>query len=175
MPIPGPRTQDGPVPGFRNPERRLPDLFNQWDRPGPIAYPGRTPGLMVITLRGCILGAGQIRRFWRQSVNLSPAQAAYSWSQNAPQPGRPIVSPGGFEITRALRYMTRSVYMGAGEDNTRYAGLHTVVPKKNRYKPVTINSGQRRGTPTVRNRLTSFGSRVTPINPALPAAEDQSS
>lgn len=128
---------------------------------------------MVLSLRGCRLGAGQIRRMWRQSVNLIPAQAAYSWTDSAPGPGRAIVSPGGVGITRALRYMTRMVYMGTGEDNTRFAALHTVVRKQNTYKTVTVNTGQNRNRPTVRNRLTSFGSRVPTLNSAVAAAENQ--
>jgi hypothetical protein len=129
--------------------------------------------MMAITLRGCRLGAGQIRRLWRQSVNLVPAQAPFSWSENAPGDGGPVVSPGGYGITRALRYMTHSVYMGSGEDNTRYAALHTVVRKQNMYKTVTINTGQVRNRPTVRNRMTSFGSRVPTLNRAVQAAESQ--
>lgn len=164
MPIPGPRTQTGPAEGYRNPGGEQPTRWNPWLWPVTVPWPGRSPGTMVITLRGCVLGAGQIRRFWRQSVNLIPAQAPYSWTKNAPAPGRPVQSPDGVDITRALRYMTRSLYMPAGDDNTRFAGLHTVVPKRNRSKPVTVGFGQKRNAPTVRNRLTSFGSRVQPLN-----------
>lgn len=175
MPIPGPRTQSGPAEGYRNPDNAEPVLFNHWLRPAPVYWPGRSPGTSLISLRGCILGAGQIRRLWRQSVNLIPAQAAYSWSENAPAPGRGIVSPiGGVGITRALRYLTHSLYIAGGTDNTRYAALHTVVRKANAYKTVTVNVGQNRNRPTVRNRLTSFGSRVPTLNQQVAAAEGQS-
>lgn len=173
MPIPGPRTQDGPVSGYRNPDMAAPDLFNHWKRPAPISWPGRSPGYMAITLRGCRLATGQIRRFWRQSVNLIPAQDAFSWSGNAPGTGGGNPGWRGFEITRALRYMTKSVYMPAGVDNTRYAALHTVVNKENMYKTVTVNHGQVRNRPTTRNRMTSFGSRVPSLNSAVQAAESQ--
>lgn len=173
MPIPGPRTQTGPVPGYRNPEGAAPTLFNLWDRPAPVYWPGRTPGYMTVTLRGCRLAAGQIRRLWRQSIDLIPAQASYSWSESAPGAGGPIVSPGGFYLTRALRYMTKSVYMGAGIDHSRYDMLHTAVYKQNMYKTVTVNSGQRRNPPTVRNRMTSFGSRVPTLNEQASAAQNQ--
>lgn len=173
MPVPGPRSQFGPDPGYRNPENAAPTLFNQWKRPAAIFWPGRTPGLMTVTLRGCVLAAGQIRRMWRQSVDLIPAQAPYSWSQNAPGPDRPVLTPGGFEVTRALRYMTRSVYLGAGIDNTRYDELHTVVKKQNYYKTITVGRGQTRSRPTIRNRLTSFGSRVPTLNERVAAAEAQ--
>ena len=173
MPVPGPRTQHGPDTGYRNPESRAPNFFNHWNRPDSIWWPGQTPGMMIVTLRGCVLGAGQIRRLWRQSIDMIPAQAGFSWTDNAPSPGRPVVSPGGFHITRALRYMSRSIYMGGGIDNTRYEMLHTHVAKQNMYKTVTINRGQTRSRPTVRNRLTSFGSRVPTLNTQVQAAEGQ--
>jgi len=173
MPVPGPRTQVRPDPGYRNPEGREPNLFNHWLRPGPVLWPGRSPGLSVISLRGCMLAAGQIRRLWRQSVDKIPAQAAFSWTENAPAPGRPVVSPGALDVTRALRYMTRSVYMGAGIDHTRFDALHTKIVNQNVYKTVTVNVGQVRGRPTVRNRLTSFGSRVPTLNQQVAAAEQQ--
>lgn len=169
MPIPGPRNQFGPDPGYRNPDNAVPDFFNQWNRPGPVFWPGRSPGMMTITLRGCIQAAGQIRHLFRQSVGLIPAQGAYSWTdnENDTNPGAPV------DITRALRYKTQSVYIGAGVDNSRYAALHTVVKKVNAYKTVTVAAGSVRGRPTVRNRLTSFGSRVPTLNTAVAAAQDQ--
>ena len=160
MPIPGPRTQTGPDPGYRNPGREQPNRFNPWLWPFPTVSPGRSPGTMFIALRGNVLGFGQIRLLWRQAINYFPAAGAYSWttSENDRQGGPPL------GITRALRYMTRSVYAAAGDDNTRYAGLHTVVPKYNRGKQVTVGAGQRRNPPTLRNRNTSFGQRVPPLN-----------
>lgn len=171
MPVPGPRTQNGPVDGFRNPGQEQPDRNNLWSRPGPVLAPGRSPGTMVLTLRGCILGAGQIRTLWRQSVNLIPGSPAFSWSENAPAPGRGFPHPGGFGITRALRYMTRSVYVPGGVDNTRYIGIHTHVANFNVGKAVTVNAGQVRNRPTVRNRMTSFGSRVPTLNQPATSAE----
>lgn len=174
MPIPGPRTQHGPLPGYRNPESREPDLFNLWKRPGPVPWPGRTPGMMVITLRGCVLGAGQIRRLWRQSVNFTPAQSAFSWTDNKPQPGHSNATPAaGFEVTRALRYLTRSLYVGGGIDHTRFDELHTVVRQEHYYKQITVGRGQTRSRPTVRNRLTSFGSRVPTLNHTMSAAQTE--
>ena len=176
MPVPGPRTQFAPDPGYRNPDSESPIKFNLWLRPGPVRQVGRTPGTMIATLRGCILGAGQIRRMWRQSINYIPAQPPYSWTGNGPGPDRPGMTPPPFMVTRALRYMTRSVYMGAGIDNSRFAGLHTAFPPRgqrsleSRGFRVTAAAGSVRGRPTVRNRLTSFGSRVPPINKPVDAA-----
>lgn len=171
MPVPGPRTQFGPDEGYRNPDNAAPTLFNHWERPGPIWWPGRSPGTMFLTLRGNRLAFGQIRRLWRQAVDVIPAQAPFSWSANG-------LSNGGlnmptFQVTRALRYMTRSVYIGGGVDHSRYDELHTIVRKENMYKTVTVNAGQKRNAPTVRNRLTSFGSRVPTLNKAVAAAEQQ--
>lgn len=133
-----------------------------------------TPGLMFVTWRGNVLGPGTIRRMWRQTVNLIPAQAAYSWSENSPQPDRPIAHhPGPDGVTRALRYMTRSIYAGSGIDNTRFSGLHTNIPLRVRSKPVTIGAGQVRTRPTVRNRITSFGSRVPTLNQPVDGASPQ--
>ena len=174
MPIPGPRTQFGPDPGYRNPGFEQPNRINMWKRPGPVFWPGRTPALMAITLRGCVLAAGQIRSLYRQTVNFTSAQDAYSWTANGL--GADGI-PNGVRVvglTRSLRYMTKSLYMGAGIDNSRYENLHTLVRKENFYKPVTLAQGSVRGRPTVRNRLTSFGSRVPTLNQAVDAASNQS-
>lgn len=169
MPVPGPRNQFGAVPGFRNPDGEQPNKFNLWLRPGPVWWPGRTPGMMTITLRGCVLGFGQIRQLWRQAVDFIPAQGAYSWTGNGPD--QPPVQAVG--ITRALRYMTRSVYMGQGIDNSRYEGSHTAIEHGINSKPVSVAAGSVRGRPTVRNRMTSFGSRVQTLNSNVAAAESQ--
>lgn len=171
MPVPGPRTQQGPIPGYTNPDGEDMNRVNLWGRPAPVAQEGRTPGLMGVSLRGNVLGAGTIRKLWRQSVNYFSAQPDFSWTAN-----RHLTDPTsarGFQLTRALRYMTRSVYMGSGIDNTRFAGLHTVIKPRVNSKPVTLGAGQVRTRPTVRNRITSFGSRVPTINQPVQASEDQ--
>lgn len=170
MPVPGPRTQFRPLPGYTNPDGDTPDRINPWEWPEPIAEPGRSPGTMVLSLRGNVLGAGQVRRLWRQSVQYIAAQASYSWTDSAPGPGRPITRPGALGLTTAVRYMTRSLYAAGGTDNSRFGALHTTVHPKVRSKPVSLNAGGVRNRPTVRNRLTSFGSRVTPLNSKVPAA-----
>jgi hypothetical protein len=137
-----------------------------------VGWDGRSPGVMERTLRGCVLAAGQIRKLWRQSVTYYAGQAPYSWTDNRPAPGRPSYrAEHGFGITRALRYRTLSVYAWGGADNSRLSELHTVVLPRVRSKPVTTPAGAKRTAPTVRNRLTSFGSRVTPINETVQAAE----
>lgn len=171
MPVPGPRTQARPLPGYSNPGNEQPHRFNLWERPPPVARVGETPAVQYINRRGNVLAVGQIRQLWRQVVGFIGAPAPYSWTGNAPNPGQPSVSPRGFQITRALRYLTRSYYAPAGADNTRFAGLHTRIQPKARSKPVTLGAGLTRSRPTVRNRMTSFGSRVPPINHPVPAAD----
>jgi hypothetical protein len=168
MPVPGPRTQFGPDPGYTNPDHELPDRFNLWQLPPPVAMEGRSPGLMAVTLRGCVQGAGQIRQMWRQSINYTMSQPGYSWTENGHIGEHAIHAVG---ITRALRYMTRSFYMGSGIDNTRFEGLHTEIMPRVKSMPATLGSGQVRTRPTVRNRTTSFGSRVPTINRPSAAAE----
>lgn len=157
--------------GYRNPHDEHPDRYNLWKRPGPIVEPGRSPATMVVSLRGNILGAGTIRRLWRQTADYIAPQSPFSWTANAPGPGRPAFTGGGFQISRALRYMARSVYIAAGSDSTRYSALHTQITQRVNSKPVTLGAGNVRGMPTVRNRLTSFGSRVTPLNSRVSAAQ----
>jgi len=171
MPVPGPRTQFGPDPGFRNPEATTPTFINHWDGPHPVSYAGETPGMMVLTRRGMVLAAGQIRRMYKQAVNYIPASPPYSWTGNGPQPGRPEAAPPPFEITRAWRYLTRSMYMGAGSDNTEHWGGHTYVTPQHINPTPTVGAGNTRNNPTVRNRLTSFGSRAPTLNQRVQAAQ----
>jgi hypothetical protein len=171
MPVPGPRTQDRPLSGYSNPGGEQPDRINRWSRPAPAVQVGRTPNTMFMSLRGNILAPGTVRRMWRQVADMIPAQEPYSWTHNAPAPGRQVAIPRGFQITTALRYMARSVYIAGGTDATRFTALHTKIPQRVHSKPVTLNAGGVRNRPTVRNRLTSFGSRVPPLNNAkVPAA-----
>lgn len=172
MPVPGPRGQDAPFPGYRNPDAEQPDRINRWLRPGPVAQVGRTPNTMFTALRGNVLAAGTVRRLWRQVADMVPASASFSWTENAPAPGRGVRSPSGFRITTGLRYMTRSLYAAGGTDASRFTALHTKVQPKVHHKPVSVGSGQARSRPTVRNRLVSFGTRVPTLNQKVPAANE---
>lgn len=175
MPVPGPRFgQDRSAQGYGNPDEQLPLRFLRV-LPRFLAWAGQSPGLMETDLRGMVLLPVQVRRFWRQAIDYVAPQAPSSWTSNTPgPPGGPgdafqVVGQG---ITRALRYKTQSFYVAAGTDGTRFSELHTVVLPHARGKPVTVAAGSVRYAPTVRNRLTSFGSRVPPLNPRVSAAED---
>jgi hypothetical protein len=170
VPVPGPRTQNRDLTA-RNPDGEHMRFFERTPYHG-IPWLGRSAATMERTLRGCVLAAGQIRKLWRQSVTYYAGQAPYSWTDNRPRPDAPSYNaPHGFGITRALRYRTLSVYAWGGADNSRFSELHTVVLPRARSKPVTVPAGAKRTAPTVRNRLTSFGSRVTPVNSKVDAAE----
>lgn len=167
MPLPGPRTQSGPLPGYRNPNHETPTRLNHWNSPEPQYVPGETPGTTIIDRRASVLGFGVVRTLWRQAINYIAAQGPYSWTSN----GITKTSPRGFQITRALRYMATSAYVSAGTDNTRIYGIHTNINPKANQKTVTLGAGNVRNRPTIRNRMTSFGSRVPPINSVYPGAE----
>jgi hypothetical protein len=152
--------------GAKNPDGEQPDFFRSMPYHG-LAEEGRSPGLMERTLRGCVLAAGTVRKMWRQSPGYIGAADDYSWTRNGPAA---IAERMPFQITTALRYMTRNLYVAGGTDNTRLSELHSAVLPRVRSKPVSVAAGSKRGMPTVRNRLTSFGARVPPINQRVAGA-----
>jgi hypothetical protein len=178
MPVPGPRAQRAPLPGYRNPENRTPDFLNRWDEPRPHMQAGRTPGTMVLTLRGMRLATGQVRRLYKQKFNEIIPAGPYDQVTLAPSNLVPPSHHAGVDITMGYRYMIRSTYVGAGDGLSRWGGtgrpLHQSTQMKHVNPTPTLGAGNKsRGRPTVRNRLTSFGSRVPTINQPLPAAQGQ--
>lgn len=121
---------------------------------------GVTPGLMETDTRGSRLAPGIVRTLWRQLAAFIPGPPAFQVSLSPAVP------------QRQLRYKTTSYYLPAGSDNSRFSALHTVILQKSRSLPPNLSGGVRRGMPTTRNRITSFGSRVTPLNRRLSAAEE---
>jgi hypothetical protein len=113
---------------------------------------------METDLRPGTLAPGEVRRLWRPLVHPVPAPPPFE------------VSAQPCTITRATRYSTRSFYRPAGSSNTRFIGLHTVIKMAIRHKEITRGGGGTIGRPTVRNRMSSFGSRVPPLNPRVKAA-----
>ena len=167
MPVPGPRTQHRPDGGYRNPDGELPLRF-RLAPPRHLEMAGRSPGTMETNLHGRVLAAGTVRRLWRQALQYVGGGQTFSWTANLEEPGH----NHGFEITRALRYVARSFYHPAGTDNTRLSELHTLVSPQVRSRYVTLAAGSVRSRPTVRNRLTSFGERVQPLNTRVQAGEE---
>jgi len=126
-----------------------------------IVRPGETPGTSETDRSTGIEAAGQIRRLWHQLISPVPAPPPFP------------VSAAPFTGQRTIRYRAQSVYRRAG-NQLRFArggvqGLHTVIVQQSRQDRPTIGTGQNRNRPTVRNRMTSFGSRVPPLNPRVPA------
>ncbi len=157
-----------PVPGQpRNPFGQTPDRF-VLHAPRFVAQAGRTPGLMEEDLRHDRQQAATIRRNWRQAVDYLGMGFVFSWTHNAADPGRGTL--GRDQVTRALRYLASTRYVGAG-NFLAYGAPRPLVPGRHSSRPVTVQTGNRQMRPTVRNRLTSFGSRVPPINSGVPAAE----
>lgn len=151
MPVSGrPRNPHGDTRFNRFHERR--QVFVQ--------RPGASPGLMdVDDTRVDTAAAGTIRRLWEQAVNMIPAPPAFPVSQ----------APLG--ITRALRYKASTTFHRSGNENTRFGAARAIVAPRHNSRPVTIAAGNQQGRPTVRNRMTSFGSRVPTVNRPAPAAE----
>ena len=149
-----------PVPGQpRNPLGQTPTRFHTRRRVF-VERPGASPGLMdVDDTRVDTAAPGTIRRLWEQAVNMIPAPPPFP------------VSAAPTTITRALRYRASSLYQRAGNSNTREGRTRPIRPPRHHGRPVTIAAGNQQGRPTIRNRMTSFGSRVPPVNPPSPAAE----
>jgi hypothetical protein len=181
MPVPGPRAQRAPLPGYRNPEQRTPTFINRWDEPVPTIQLGRSPGTMLMTLRGQRLATGQVRRLYKQKTNEIQPGAPYNQVALTPSSSNPAAHHQPVGISQGWRYMISSRYIGAGDGLSRWGGtgrpLHQKSTSFRHVNPTpTLGAGNKsRGRPTVRNRLTSFGSRVPTINSVLPAAEGQTS
>lgn len=150
-----------PVPGRpRNPHGHT--TFDRWHENQQVfvSRPGASPGLMDIDdTRVDVAAGGTIRRLWRQAVNFIPAPPPFPVSQ-AP-----------LAITRALRYRASTTFQRAGNSNTRFGARRPFIVTRHNMRPVTIAAGNQQGRPTVRNRMTSFGSRVPTVNRASTAAE----
>jgi hypothetical protein len=156
-----------PVPGRpRNPEGELPLRFRDVPH-AVVVVEGETPGTKETSLRGNVLAPGTVRTLWRQTVAYIGAAPAYSWTANSSFFTRARL----FQPTRALRYMARSFSLPAGSDETRFGAPRPHQEHETRQPHPTITAGTRRNRPTVRNRMTSFGSRVQPIVSRVSGAE----
>lgn len=144
----------------RNPLGQTPTRFRERPRVH-VQIPGQTPGTMEHEDWAPEQAQGTIRRLWRQVMSGQPGPPPFPVSQ----------APAIF--TRALRYKAASTYKGAGSQNTRLTMLHTVVRMVARQPRPVLEAGTRRARPTVRNRMSSFGSRVQPLNRRAPAAQKE--
>jgi hypothetical protein len=149
-----------PPPGRpRNPLGETPNRFHARRRVF-VERPGASPGLMDVSdTRVDTAAPGTIRRLWEQTINMITAPPPFPVAQ-APT-----------TITRALRYKASTVFHRSGNENTRFGARRPIRPGRHHGRPVTIAAGNQQGRPTIRNRMTSFGRRVTPVNAPSPAAQ----
>lgn len=122
---------------------------------------GRSPGVQHFELSLDTTAPGQIRRLWRQAIDYIGAGPPVSWTENGIR-RRPLQVDG--QITRALRYKASSLFRGTGSSNTRFGAPRPIVQHRHNQPRVTRGAGNLAARPTLRNRLTSFGSRVPPTN-----------
>lgn len=151
MPPPGrPRNPHGDTSLNRFHERR--QVF--------VSRPGASPGVMdVDDTRVDTVAPGTIRRLWQQAVNMIPAPPPFP------------VAEAPLAITRALRYKASTVFRRAGNENTRFGARRPITAARHNQARVTVAAGNQQGRPTVRNRMTSFGSRVPTVNRPAAAAQ----
>lgn len=119
---------------------------------------GESPGTMETDTRSDTIAPGSIRRIWQQFAAFIPAPPPFPVSLSPAMP------------QRQQRYKTQNLYLPAGSDNSRFNNLHTVILQKARSQPATLSAGTRRGRPVIRNRISTFGSRVPPLNRRSPSA-----
>lgn len=141
-----------------NPFGQTPTRFRERPRVH-VTVPGQSPGTMESDDSATEQQPATIRRLWRQVLSGQPGPPPFPVAQ----------APAVF--TRALRYRAATTYKPAGTLNTRLSMLHTVVRMVARQPRPILEAGTRRARPTVRNRMSSFGSRVPPLNPRVRAAQ----
>lgn len=174
-----------PVPGQpRNPELERPTRFQrrreQFNPEGlapnrftsqpylDVERRGQSPGTQDLDTRADRQQHATMRRLWRQSVAPIPAAPSFSWTANSPAYSVGLVA---FELTRALRYMASTRYLPAGTLNSRFGAPRPVVVQGAYGKRANVSGGTTQRRPVLRNRITSFGSRVKPLNNPVAAAE----
>lgn len=106
------------------------------------------------------LADGDVHGNWRSSVGSIAGPAPFSWVDNPPL------------ITRPLRYRVISIFRGAGNSaSMTNAAPRPVRVRQARMSAIVRLAGNAPAKPSVRNRLTSFGSRVPPVNQPSPNAQ----
>ena len=157
----------------------VPGLDNTWVHPNPF---GQTPDFFhrrAVLLQGRrmdlwperTMAPGTIRRFWGRVANMISGGWAFNWSRNLFDD-----APDGVNgvVTTSCRYMISTRYTNTGGNDLSNPGArdYKEYPAyRHAPNPAIIRAGQQQGRPTVRNRITSFGSRVPPINDVLPSQQ----
>lgn len=140
-----------PRPARRQPRRRV--VFVQ--------RTSQTDGLDGISTPPR-LAPGSIRRDVYTQINSIPAPPPFGWADN------PRI------FTNPLRYRVSTRFRRIGNSRAINAALRPIVRRQVAVSTVTRQVGNKPSQPTVRNRLTSFGSRVPPLNQPSPNAQGAS-
>jgi hypothetical protein len=122
---------------------------------------GMTPGVQDIDRSADKAAPGTIRRLWKQTVNFIPAGPQLSHTLNHVTSTPTVLAA---PLTVATRYRASTVFRGAGSTNTRFGAPRPIITPRHNQPRITLAGGNLQGRPTSRNRLTSFGSRVPPVN-----------
>lgn len=116
------------------------------------------------------LADGTIREFVMPIVNAISGGSAFNWTRNANDD-----APDGVNgvDTNPVRYRVSTAFLGQGNQlsNPRARSFVQYPSRPHAPNPVFLRAGQQQGKPTIRNRITSFGSRVPPINQPLPSEQ----
>lgn len=150
MPIAGvPRNPFGEVPGSNERSRRNhPNLVAARDQD--------TAG------RHTVAEPGTIRRFIRAAVGYTGAAQPFSWTRNAFSDESGEVQ-GPVTSTKRFLISTRD-FLTAGNQRSNPIERAPIVRQPQAPPIPIVYAGNLQHRPTVRNRMTSFGSRVAPIN-----------
>ena len=112
---------------------------------------------------------GKVRRWFTVTTQPVPATPPFSWPRDSFDAQTGGLVPG----CQPIRYLISDNCQGdEGGNQLSNPGARAVTPFiRSAGNPPLIRAGQQQGRPTVRSRLTSFGSRVPPINQAYPSEQ----
>lgn len=121
---------------------------------------------------------GTIRRWWRTPIGFITAKGSsdFSWTRNdfdeLPDNRDQYGNPIRLQVTGALRFLvsTRDV-LTAGNQRSNPIARTVTPPRSFQPAPPLTWVGNKQHRPTIRNRMSSFGSRVPPENAESPDAQ----
>lgn len=114
-----------------------------------------------------LLAPGFLRRWWMRDPNADIfGSPDFSWSRNNFETHRAV---NGVVSTTVGRYMTTaSVRHMVGDALVNPLERAAVGFDRHAGQPPAYRAGQKKNNPSVRSRITSFGSRVPPVNNPYP-------
>lgn len=111
-----------------------------------------------------------VRDWCMPIVNAIAAGPRFDWAKNMFDFN---ADPAHAVNTNPLRYKVSTRYLGQGNMlvNPGARSFVRYPTRPHAPDPVFLRAGQLQGRPTVRNRITSFGSRVPTVNKPLPSEQ----